>query len=340
MGTLDELQAQLEAFFRAQSGDPAATISDLATMPGHAGFSYGFTARYRQNGAETVERLVLRLPPPNVRYVGTADVMRQVRILNALRGTTVPVPEVRYAGEDPQWFGRPYFMTVWLDGYTLHTAPGEWSAHLSAADLHAMAEQAMQALAALHRLDWQQSVPELGPPLDPLEDVQRWDRFWERAADPELVRLGPEVKRRLLERMPPVPRIGVFHGDYQFSNLLWQGTRLVAVLDWELVGIGSVLNDLGWIMLFVDNNSWAHPRVTIPLPPPAEFARLYAEAWGGDPGDVAWYRALAGYKFGIISGFNLMLHRRGKRPDPHWEELVPSIPRLFERALEVLDGME
>jgi hypothetical protein len=52
---------------------------------------------------------------------------------------------------------------------------------------------------------------------------------------------------------------------------------------------------------------------------------------------VAWFRALAGYKFAAISGFNLMLHRRGKRPDPYWERLESSIPRLFERGLEVLE---
>ena len=41
-----------------------------------------------------------------------------------------------------------------------------------------------------------------------------------------------------------------------------------------------------------------------------------------------------------FGGFNLMLHRRGKRHDPHWEVLKPSMNRLMERALEVLAGEE
>ncbi len=53
---------------------------------------------------------------------------------------------------------------------------------------------------------------------------------------------------------------------------------------------------------------------------------------------LPWHRALAGYAFAVIAAFNLMLHRRGKRVDPHHELLAPSIPRLLERALEVLDG--
>ena len=42
------------------------------------------------------------------------------------------------------------------------------------------------------------------------------------------------------------------------------------------------------------------------------------------------------YKFGIISGFNLMLHRRGKRDDPHWEEIKPSMKSNMEYALKML----
>jgi aminoglycoside phosphotransferase (APT) family kinase protein len=333
-----ELQEQLTTFCRAQTGDPLAEVTDVATTPGHAGFSYYFRVRHGRNGAARDEQYVLRLPPPNVKLEGTADVLRQAKVLNALRDTAVPVAPVIWSGDDPRWFGRPYFVVPRLRGDTLmRLLEREDAARFDAATLRHMARQAMAALAALHKVDWRQAVPEWGPPVDPEPDVVRWDRFWERAADPELVKLGPEVRRRLLERLPATPRMGIFHGDFQSSNLFYDGDRLVAVIDWELVGCGPVLNDLGWIMLFHDNDAWAHPRNPAPLPEADELGAMYIEAFGEDPGDVAWYRALAGYKFAIISGFNLMLHRRGKRHDPHWETMVPSIPRLFERALEVLD---
>jgi hypothetical protein len=52
--------------------------------------------------------------------------------------------------------------------------------------------------------------------------------------------------------------------------------------------------------------------------------------------EVRWFRALAGYRFGVITVFNVMLHRRGKRIDPLWEEIGRSGSRLFERGLEIL----
>jgi aminoglycoside phosphotransferase (APT) family kinase protein len=336
MSVPGELQTQLEAFCRDATSDPAATVSAVEALPGHAGFTYGFSLRDERGGEE---RLVIRLAPPGVKLEGTADVLRQVRVLNALRTTKVPVVPVRWSGDDPRWFGRPYFVVPRLDGDTVRSLPGEWAATLPAAQLRDMSRQAMTALAELHRLDWRAFVPEFGPPLEPAFDVERWDRFFDRSAEPDLMQPGAELKRRLLARLPRTPRIGIFHGDYQFTNLFYGGPQrahLLAVIDWELVGVGQVLNDLGWMMLFVDGPSWAHDLGDAPVPGPEEMAAFYAEAWGSDPGDVAWYRALAGYKFGVITGFNLMLHRRGKREDPHWETLGPSITTLFERGLEVL----
>ncbi|MHB8577414.1 MAG: phosphotransferase family protein [Dehalococcoidia bacterium] len=339
MSVLEELQAQLAPFCREQTGDATAAVSNVEQMPGHAGFSYGFTAHFREADRERVESFVLRLPPPGVKLEGTADVLRQVRVLSAVRGNGVPVAPVVWSGADPRWFGRPYFVVPKLEGAVLGDVLDSWTGEPDADALRRMTRQAVEALAALHAIDWIDFIPEWGPPLQPASDIERWDRFWERAADPELVKLGPEVKRRLLERAPTDSQVGIFHGDFQSSNLLYRGERLQAVIDWELAGVGPVLNDLGWFMVFNDRESWAHePRSRAPMPMPDEIGEMYAEASGRDLGDVAWYRALAAYKFAIIGGFNLMLHRRGKRDDPHWERLLPSIPRLLERSIEVLDG--
>lgn len=328
------LAEQLTAFCRAHLDDPEAVVVAAESTPGHAGFSSFFAVMSRGERRD----YVLRVPPPNVKLEGTADVLRQARVIRALRGTGVPVVEVTWAGDDPRWFGRPYFIVPRLRGDTLRMGAGEWAAELPSGRLRPMARQAMQALVRLHRLDWRQHVPADGPPLDLGLDVRRWDRFWERAAEPGLVALGPAVKRRLLDRLPADPRIGIFHGDYQWTNLFYTEGTLAAIIDWELWGVGATLNDLGWILLFTDRDAWAHAgRARAPMPDPPELADMYGEALGEAPGDAAWYQALAAYKFSIIAGFNLMLHRRGKRDDPYWEVLRPSIPRLMERALEVLD---
>lgn len=329
-----ELERQLVPFVRAQYSDPAAEIADVHRMPGHAGFSYGFTAISHGES----ERFFLRLPPPNVRHVGTADVLRQVAALGALDGTAVPHCKVRWSGDDPQWFGRPYFVVPRLEGDVVRAEADGWIADLSAQQRREMAHQAMTALADIHRLVWRHSAPSLRPPLDLAEDVARWDRFVPKAAEPQRLEAVPRVRAQLLARLPERPRVGIFHGDFQWANLFFaKDGRLLAVIDWELVGIGATLNDLGWIATFNDPLAWAGDHRPSGLMPDAgELVAMYQEAWGGEIPDLDWFRALAAYKFAIISGFNLGLHRRGKRHDPVWEITARSIEPLLDRAWQLL----
>ncbi|MEZ5596399.1 MAG: hypothetical protein R3E84_08410 [Pseudomonadales bacterium] len=69
---------------------------------------------------------------------------------------------------------------------------------------------------------------------------------------------------------------------------------------------------------------------------PDTLIGLYRQAWEGPLPDLNWFRALAAYKFAIISGFNLMLHRRGKRIDETWEQTSLCMEPLMRRASELL----
>jgi aminoglycoside phosphotransferase (APT) family kinase protein len=205
-----------------------------------------------------------------------------------------------------------------------------------------MARQAMRALAGIHRVRWRERALGLGPPIPFDDDVARWDRFLPKVAEPERFALQPRVRERLLAKLPAGAPVGIFHGDFQVGNLFYAfDGRLLAVIDWELVGVGATLNDVGWIATFNDPAAWAgrlpgFGPSEAGFPAAEELVALYVEAWGEPLADLAWYRALAAYKFAIISGFNLALHRRGKRHDPLWEMMAKSIEPLLARAAELV----
>lgn len=335
---LDELEQRLGPFAQAKYGDPGARVSAVHKMPGHAGFAYGFTVEAQ--GRE--ESWFLRLPPPNVNWRGTADVLRQVTVLNALDGTDVPHCSVRWSGgegEELEWFGRPYFVVPKLEGDVLRLGPGEWGAELDAGRLEDLGREVMTALAGIHRLDWK-PLAYLGDPVPFGDDVTRWDTFLERAADPERLEGAREVRARLLETVPEDAPIGVFHGDFQTANLFCsKDGHLKAVIDFELTGIGATLNDVGWICTFSDADAWATDTEGGGRPmflDPDRLVACYEEAWGEPLPDLRWFRALAAYKFAVITGFNLMLHRRGKRDDPLWETSKFSMAPLIARARDLL----
>jgi aminoglycoside phosphotransferase (APT) family kinase protein len=330
---LSELQERLGPFCQDRYDDPQARVFDVVKMPGHAGFAYGFRVETRA----TVDAWFLRLPPPNVNWRGTADVLRQVAVLNALEGTAVPHCTVQWSGDDLQWFGCPYFVVPWLDGDVLRLGEGEWGTRLSAEQLHELGRQAMTALAGIHKVD-PARASYLGDPVPFAEDVTRWDRFHERAADAERLKEVPAVRRKLLDNIPADAPVGIFHGDFQTANLLCSPHgNLRAVIDWELTGIGATLNDVGWIVTFSDPAAWPQGDGARPMfLDPDTLLDLYGEAWGAPLPDLNWFRALAAYKFAIITGFNLSLHRRGKRHDPVWETTRLAMTPLMRRASELL----
>lgn len=335
---LDELEQRLAPFVADRYGREDLAIAEVIKMPGHAGFAYGFRVR----GEGVSDDWFLRLPPPNVKWVGTADVLRQVTVLRALDDTDVPHCSVRWAGDDLEWFGSPYFVVPWLEGDVLRLQDGEWGATLSDAQKHVLGREVMAALAQIHRTPVTR-LGYLGEPVPFKDDVERWDRFYEKAADPERLARVPEVRARLLELLPEDAPVGLFHGDFQTANLFCSlDGHLQAVIDWELCGVGATLNDVGWILTFSDSAAWpttpgegARPMFL----DPDTLADLYREAWGDALPDLRWYRALAAYKFAIITGLNLSLHRRGKRVDPLWEETKFAMSTLTDRAAELLDGL-
>src|SRR5262249_19412191 len=147
---LDELRQRLVPFCQENYSDPAVRVFDVHKMPGHAGFAYGFSVESAGRG----ESSFIPLPPPNLQWRGTADVLRQVEVLNALDGTDVPHCSVKWSGADTRWFGCPYFVVPKLSGDVLRLGPGEWGAALSREVLENLGRQAMTALARIHKLDF------------------------------------------------------------------------------------------------------------------------------------------------------------------------------------------
>lgn len=330
---LDDMRDWVARFMRAHLPDDKAEVSHIEPGPGHAGFSFLFDVETQG----TQRRFFMRLPPPNVRWEGTADVLRQVCSLNALEGTKVPHAPVLWSGDDLEWFERPYFIQPRVEGDVLR---GDFLLQFSTEQRRDMANQAMTALADIHRVDWQQAQY-LGEFPGFEWDVTRWDRFVEKAAEPQMLAQQPKVRERLLARIPDGARIGIFHGDFQWANLMYsEDAKLQAVIDWELTGIGPTLNDVGWICAFNDPPAWpdSPTRQIGEMPMADDLEAMYRAAWGEDIGDLRWFKALAVYKFGIITGFNLSLHRRGKRHDPHWEDLAPGMETNMAYALEMLSN--
>jgi aminoglycoside phosphotransferase (APT) family kinase protein len=329
---LDTITAQLGVFARHHV-DPEAAVSKVGTTSGHAGFSYRFEISV---GGES-SPYFLRLPPASVKLKGTADVLRQVCALRALGETGAPHARVLWSGDDERWFGTPYFITEWVVGTTFDVE--ERVDALSTEELGEVAREAVEGLLAVRSVPWEERCAYLGEPLDLRQRIAHWDRFYDRAADREtLLGDAPAIRAALLASVPERTHVGLCHGDYQFGNLMYgPGRDLAAIIDWELCSVGPTLRDLGWLVAFHDREAWG-PAVR-PMARRLTSEDLLAH-WPSelDADDLSWFRAFALYEYAVISGFNLMLHRRGKRPDETWEWRSSSAPSNLAKARALLEN--
>jgi aminoglycoside phosphotransferase (APT) family kinase protein len=334
---IDAVADGLRRFVGAHYGAHCRVEGLEAMEGGHAGLTFGFRVVDTLRDA-TRARLILKLSPPGVRRAGNTDVYRQAPLLRALQAAGLPVPGVPWAGADEADFGTPFVMLDFLPGAPFFVWQPDAAFDRTPAAVAPLWTQCIDALARLHRFDWQRRLPDWQSPCSLREEVERWAPILAKSPEPPWIEAGLRAQARLLESLPSQAPIGLVHGDYQPGNLLYDAGRMTGVIDWELASIGGRLLDVGWLMMLADAASWhADWRPLCPLSP-RDIAARYERAMGEVHADLGWYQALAGYRLGAIGCLNVHLHRRGRRPDAVWERFALAIPSLFARAASLLDG--
>ncbi|MBO0702001.1 MAG: phosphotransferase family protein [Candidatus Dormibacteraeota bacterium] len=285
---------------------------------GHSGFTYWVDLRDRQ--------AVLRLPPPGTRPAGPADIARQGRLLRALHAAGIAVPEVLAMSERPIVDGRPYCLMARVEGDRVEAAEGH--------DDAALAHSAVEELLRLQALPRDRTGIAEEAPVALAGEIERWTWLLERSPK-ELVGRTPEVRASLHRTAPPDQAPVMVHGDYHYGNMLFRGGRLAAVLDWEIAELGQPLLDLACMV--VVGQAHRGPAPGVPGAGSLDVDESDLLRWYGvEPDRFRWPLALTFYKYAAIFGYNLMLHRRGKRPDPTYESRTDTIVAFLDEAARLL----
>ena len=320
----DRIRADLEAQCRDRLGRPGLRVISVDPIPeGHSGFTYFVTI----DDGGGPSRFVLRLPPPGARIAGPADVVRQGRIMAALRASGMPVPAIHVMSSDPAVDGRPFVLMEAVEGRRIETTGVEQKPLEIAAS-------AVGVLKNLHALPPDKTGIGDEAPIGLQNEMLRWLWLMERAPQ-ELTGRAGDLGDLLVTRVPAEQAPTLVHGDYHYGNMLFRGAEVVAVLDWEIAQIGQPLLDLGCLCIV------SHRRRYEGAPNPGGSIDVAVEdlyrLYGADAGEMRWYLAMSLYKYAAIFGYNLMLHRRGKRPDPMYEALTDTIVGMIDEGIALLE---
>ena len=320
----DRIRDDLEVQCRARLGRPDLRVISIEPIPeGHSGFTYFV---HIDDGAGP-RRYVLRLPPPGARIAGPADVVRQGRIMAALNAAGLPAPAIPVLSTDPVVDGRPFVLMDAVEGSRIEKT-GIEQRPLD------IAGSAVHVLKRLHALPLDQTGIGHEAPVSLQAEMLRWLWLIERSPQELTARAG-ELGSLLAGHVPREREPTLVHGDYHYGNMLFRGPDVVAVLDWEIAQIGQPLLDLGCLCIVSVRRQYEgapNPGGAIDVGV-EELYRLY----GADAEEMRWYLAMSLYKYASIFGYNLMLHRRGKRPDPMYEGLTDTIVGMIDEGIALLE---
>jgi aminoglycoside phosphotransferase (APT) family kinase protein len=287
-----ELSAAIHEVLRAQ-GRQARHSDEVSTpvappIPTAAEVTAYLDARRSGDRADSVKAIVGGFSKVTLLVSGTIDgqaqdiVLRQIpagrkaaslapeyAVVEFVHRHRLPVPRPLWIEFGDNALGGAFFATAKASGANIGDVWGQRGASkqlcLEVADFYAR----------LHQLP----VDDLTAPVSPRSSPGELRAMiaWQRDV---LAKRGISVEPVLgalldwLEEHIPVqsPRRSLIHGDAAFSNLLVDGDRITAVLDWEAAHVGDAADELSYLKPSIE-----------PVMPWSDFLDRYVTAGGLEP---------------------------------------------------------
>lgn len=289
---------------------------------------------------------VLRHPPLGNTVAGGHDVVREARVLQAMWSSDVPVPHVvDIVTNSP--VGAPVVVMDFVPGEVLR-GPRDVERVVPVGDRDALVRDLVDILARIHGASTE-AIP-IRTSSRSIADRQlaRWLEQSRREGCDELA-LIESAHAVLAGQAPTSTEATLVHGDYRLENCLVRsdGTRILAVLDWELATIGDPLADVGLLLAY-----WAQlgdavralhdaPTLVDGMPPRDQIVDWYLAQTGRDEHALCYYEALGWWKLACIVGGVHARIRRGvfAPPDRTEDSYAAQARALAEEALARARGI-
>jgi aminoglycoside phosphotransferase (APT) family kinase protein len=308
---------------------------------GHSNVTY----LIRRGEAEAV----LRRPPRPPLPPSAHDVLREARLLRALRPTPARVPDVLAVCEDESTIGAPFYLMSRVEGEVIVTSVP--AALDTPPERRGIGEQLIDALVEIHGVDWQAvGLEGFGKPTGYLErQLRRFGGLWELNKTreiPAVERVGGWLAQNLPDQNPPA-QATIVHGDYRLGNTMYAAqapARLTAVLDWEMATIGDPLADIGYLCMMWSEQDDPDEGLRAALgnvtraegfQTREQLIARYEERSGRSVGDIRWYVTLALWKSVVFMEGNYKRAVAGSTDDPYLHAFGDGVLELAGRAEEV-----
>ncbi|WP_430391238.1 phosphotransferase family protein [Dyella sp. 20L07] len=256
--------------------------------------------------------LVLRRPPRGAKAKSAHDMLREARVMNALKPSYPYVPAILARCDDAEVIGQDFYVMERLNGTILRRdLPPELG--LDRDGVRTLCLSFIDRLIELHHVDiTQPGLNELGKGEGYIaRQVAGWSERWRQAAtegsDP-----CEDVMTWLNTSQPKHDNAScVIHNDYRFDNVVLSPDNpldIIGVLDWEMATIGDPLMDLGgslayWVQADDDKvfqSFRRQPTHESGMLTRAEVVAYYGERSGFDVSRFDFYEVFGLFRLMVI----------------------------------------
>jgi aminoglycoside phosphotransferase (APT) family kinase protein len=347
------LQRQLEDWLIQRlphDAFPSITAMSATSATGLSSDTILFTAEWDDGEGRRARDLVARIAPDavDVPVFPSYDLERQFRVIGDVgRLSPVPVPELYWSESGGHHVGAPFFVMGRVEGVVPpdlmpYTFGDNWLHDATPAHRATLQSTSVRVLTDLHgiedasrRFDYLEFADPTGSPLHAhVAHTRAWYDWVAEESGP-----SPVIERAfgwLEDHWPsgesdPV----VSWGDSRIGNVLYREFEPVAVLDWEMAGLGPRELDLAWMVyshrVFQDiAGSMALPGLP-DFMRPEDVQTEYEQRSGHTPRDLEFFGTYAAVQWAIV-------FVRTARRSVHFGER--DMPDHIDEVIVNRDGLE
>lgn len=294
--------------------------------------------------------LVLRRPPRGAKAKSAHDMMREARVMGALKTSYPYVPAILARCDDEQVIGQDFYVMERLSGTILRRdLPSELG--LDRDGVRRLCVAFIDRLIELHAVDaTRPGLSELGKGEGYIaRQIAGWSERWRQAAtegsDP-----CDDVMTWLHTHQPPRDNARcVIHNDFRFDNVVLatdQPLDIIGVLDWELATVGDPLMDLGsslayWVQADDDavfQSFRRQPTHEAGMLTRREVVVYYSERTGMDVSHWAFYEIFGLFRLMVIIQQIYRRYALGQTTNPQFAGFGEAAKYMGMRCRRLMAG--
>jgi aminoglycoside phosphotransferase (APT) family kinase protein len=337
----EELDAEKVTAYLRQFEPSLTGVPDVTQFPGGAS-NLTYLLAY-PSGRE----LVLRRPPFGHRAKSAHDMMREARVMQALRPVYPYVPQVIALCDDLSVLDAEFFVMERIRGIIPRTNLPK-GMQLDEASTRKLCLAVIDRLIELHQVDYVAAgLSHLGKGEGYVErQISGWSERYRQARTDNVGDFEP-VMQWLAAKMPRGEiAIRVIHNDFRFDNVVLDANdpmRVLGVLDWEMATLGDPLMDLGnslayWVEAGDEPFRQLTRRQPTHLPgmlTRAEVVAHYGERTGFSVDNFDFYEIYGLFRLAVIVQQIYFRYHHGQTKNPEFAAYYGITQFLEKKCLEL-----